>query len=68
MGVNSFLNGWRLNFHVLSSIPLKYGLAVPFAPNSIHSRLDDVLDEDQGHLPVVIQRDALELLQLLDVQ
>ena len=68
IGVNSFLNGRRLSFYVLSSMPLKYGLAVPFAPNSIHSRLDDVLNEDQGHLLVVIQRDTFELLHLLAIE
>ena len=44
------------------------GLQCPLPRNSIHSGLDDVLDEDQGHLPVVIQRDTFELLHLLAIE
>lgn len=68
IGIISFLHRWRLSFYVLSSIPLKYGLAVPFAQKSIHSRLDNVLDEREGHLLVVIQRDTFELLHLLAIE
>jgi len=53
---------------MFSTPPFKYRFAVAFVQGIVHSRLKNILNEGQIHLPVVVQNDTFHLLQLLGVQ